>query len=164
MNKFDSTDKQLSDHKDKTAAALTKLHTDLHNIRLGLGLKLESYAARWLDTLMKVSGIDNPNLKMNQWIKDPQRRVHKDQTRFEVDVISYEHAVVLECTTVLRGEKGLEKLRKYARKCRALETDFKRPFKAFLTCYAIDEEIKKEALEFMRQNRIRLIPNEIKHL
>ncbi len=132
----------------------------IDHLTITLGGSHEKHSARWLGYCMKLEGIENPQLFVNEKIPDPEGVVHSSNFEIEVDAISYAHLRVIECTTVLEASDGMEKLYKFARKCEFLKTKYGGPFKAYFAADRIEKAIEQEAKGFMKQHSIEFIPDD----
>ncbi len=159
--KFNSMDAKFDSMDAKIDSKHEHLVKKIDHLTITLGGSHEKHSARWLGYCMKLEGIENPQLFVNEKIPDPEGVVHSSNFEIEIDVISYAHHRVMECTTVLQASDGLKKLEKFARKCEFLKAEYGdgQPFKAYFTAYKIDEAIEPQARAFMAQNDIEFVPD-----
>ncbi|MCF2138294.1 MAG: hypothetical protein K9W43_13765 [Candidatus Thorarchaeota archaeon] len=124
------------------------------DLSLALGHDFEEFNSYWLQTFLIEQGYPKIDVKKYHFV-DNDYSVFPDSKDIELDLFNEKPLVVGEVTAFVRG---IDKVNVFLRKVKFIENLFKctADYKLFIT-YAIDAEIRDEAVKLLEDNGVILI-------
>ena len=130
-------------HFQKTAASISLLRADL-------GESLEKLCASWLMHHLSELKFGNVEVKLRHKIASTLTR-----REYEVDVISFDPLVILECTGFV---KNTAKIKNLVDLIQILSDEQKKtPKYVFLVTYGFEKDIEEQCLQIAKNNNIIII-------